>query len=160
MRRSIIVAMAANRVIGRENRIPWRCSADLRRFKSLTMGHDLIMGRRTFESIGRPLPGRRTIVVSGRIPAGAAGIEVARTLDEALALARGAETFLAGGERIYRDSLAFADRIYLTRIEAEIEGDVHFPVYDEAAWTLVSEERHPSEDGCDHPFRYEVYDRR
>ncbi len=159
MRRSIIVAMAANRVIGRDDQIPWRCSADLKRFKSLTMGHDLIMGRRTFESIGRPLPGRRTIVVSRRLPLGTPGVDVARTLSEAMALARGPEVFLAGGQEIYRAALEFAERIYLTRIEAEVDGNVHFPEFDEPAWTLALDEPHLASDGCDFDFRFQVYDR-
>ncbi|MEM7693693.1 MAG: dihydrofolate reductase [Pseudomonadota bacterium] len=125
---ALIAAVAQNGVIGRDNQIPWRIPADLKRFKALTMGHTLIMGRRTYQSIGRALPGRETVVVtSGNI----AGVATARSLGEAL-LAAGRPVFLAGGGRIYGEGMAFADTIYLTEVAGAPEGDAHFPKIDPA----------------------------
>ena len=143
---ALIAAVAANGVIGRGNRLPWRLPADLRRFKELTLGHALVMGRRTYESIGRPLPGRVTVVLT-RDPAFAPpGVAVARNLDEALAAAAAAcpgsgEVFVAGGAEVYAQALPRAGRLYLTRVEAEVEGDTRFPDFDPALWRLAAEER-------------------
>lgn len=163
MRISLIAAVAANGVIGRDNGLPWNLPADLRLFQALTMGHALIMGRRTWESFATPLPGRRIIVVTRRqdwdLPE---GVEVARSLDEALERAREAgdpEPFVAGGTEIFREALPKADRIYLTRIEAEIPGDTWFPDFDVAGWKIVEEEHH--EPDADHafPFTFQILDR-
>ena len=157
MKVSIIAAVARNGTIGVENRLPWRLPADLRRFKALTLGHHLIMGRKTFESVGA-LPGRVTIVVSRRGLGGAAGAEsvkVAPSVPEALDLARIAgeeEAFVAGGAEIYRAALDFADRIYLTRIERAFAGDAHFPQLDPEEWLEV-ESRHCERDEKN-PYRY------
>jgi dihydrofolate reductase len=144
---ALIAAVAANGVIGRDNRLPWRLPADLRRFKELTMGHALVMGRRTYESIGRPLPGRVTVVLT-RDPAFMAppGALAARSLEEALAAAAAAtpgagEVFVAGGAEVYAQALPRADRLYLTRVEAEVEGDARFPDLDPARWRLAAAER-------------------
>lgn len=162
MRISIIVAVAENGVIGRDNDLPWRLSADLKRFKSLTMGHHLLLGRKTWESIGRPLPGREMIVVSRsaldlpdgvhRSPSVEAGIERARAWDED-------ELFVAGGASIYAAVLPLCDRIYLTRIGAEIDGDVTFPDFDLDDWLVVEHEELSADDKNEHPTTFVVLDR-
>lgn len=157
MRRSIIVAVAENGVIGVDNALPWRLPADLQRFKRLTMGHHLIMGRKTFESIGRPLPGRTTVVLT-RGDFAAPGVVVARSLDEAFAAARDDdEPFVCGGAEIYALALPGADRVYLTRIERDYQGDARFGALDPARWQLRESERHGAGDP---PFRFETWDRR
>ena len=146
MRLSIIAALARNRVIGRDNRLPWRLPADWRRFKQLTMGHHLIMGRRTFESIGRPLPGRISIVLTGRRSYAPAGVQVASSLEKALRLARGDdEVFVGGGAGVYRQTLALADRMYLTLLPDDFDGDTYFPRYDESRWEVRRTEVHEPE---------------
>ncbi|MEW6426403.1 MAG: dihydrofolate reductase [Thermodesulfobacteriota bacterium] len=134
----IIAAMAANRVIGRGNSLPWHLPADLRRFRERTMGHALIMGRRTFESIGAPLPGRRTVVVSRNRDFAAPGVRVAADIDSALALCgEEALVFIAGGGEIYRLALPLADRIELTVLPRPVAGDVLFPEIDEGDFRLL-----------------------
>jgi dihydrofolate reductase len=160
MTRSIIVAVARNGVIGVANRLPWRLPADLSRFKRLTMGHHIIMGRKTYESIGRPLPGRTTIVVTRTAGFDVPGVDVARDLDEAFALAasRGdAEPFVCGGAQIYDQALPRCDRVYLTVIERDFTGDAVFPGVDPAHFTLVASEPHLDDEL---PFRFETWDRR
>ena len=127
---SIIVAMAKNRVIGNQGQLPWHLPTDLRRFRQLTMGHPLLMGRRTFEAIGRPLPGRRTIVLSRNPGYEAAGCDLADDLNAALLMARGAdELFICGGAQIYRQTLPLAERIYLTELATAV--DAFFPAVPE-----------------------------
>lgn len=134
----MIAAVARNGVIGVENRLPWRLPADLRHFRRLTMGHFLVMGRRTFESSG-PLDGRCILVLSRHSPQLPAGAELVRSLDEAVARAQAEgedELFVAGGEEVYRLALPRADRIYLTRVEAEFDGDTRFPELDPGSWRV------------------------
>jgi dihydrofolate reductase len=145
---SLVVAVAANGIIGRGNRLPWHLPEDLAHFRRLTFGHPVIMGRRTFESIlaslGKPLPGRTSIVVTRAPERALAGAVVAGSLDAAIAAAGEApEVFVIGGAEIYRLALARADRIYLTRIEAAFDGDVAFPPLDPAEWREASREAHP-----------------
>ena len=131
--------MAKNRVIGVNNALPWHLSADLKRFKALTMGHHIIMGRRTFESIGRILPGRTNIVITRNESYGTAGLTIAHNLTEALALsAKDDEVFVIGGEQLYREALLVADRIYVTCIDKEFEGDSYFPEIKQEAWRSTS----------------------
>ncbi|OGU14552.1 MAG: diacylglycerol kinase [Geobacteraceae bacterium GWC2_53_11] len=138
---SLIVAMARNRTIGANNTLPWRCPEDLKRFKSLTMGHHMIMGRKTFDSIGRPLPGRITVVLSRDPDLAVDGCLMARSLPEALdACAGDSEVFIVGGAEIYAQSLALADTLYLTEIQQDVEGDAHFPEFDMNAWQETSRE--------------------
>ena len=138
---TLIVARARNGVIGRDGTLPWRLPEDLAFFKRTTMGHPIVMGRRTWESIGRPLPGRRSIVVSQRAGLAAAGTEVARSLDDALRLCEGSsEVFVIGGAQLYRDALPRADRLVVTEIDADFEGDTHWPAPDEAIWREASRE--------------------
>ncbi len=159
---SVIVAAAENGVIGREGGLPWRLSADLKRFKRITMGHPMVMGRKTWESIGRPLPGRTSIVVSrqdGYDP-GVAGVLTAADLDGALKLAAaapgGEEVFVIGGAQLYAAALPRADKLYLTRVHAEVEGDVFLPEVDWAAWRVVVEESFESDAANDYPHTYRV----
>lgn len=146
----VVAAVARNRVIGSAGDLPWRLPADMRRFKAITLGKPMVMGRKTFDSIGRPLPGRRTIVVT-RDPAWAAeGVETAPSLEAALALAGTGdpeEIVIAGGGEIYAQALPLADRMRLTWVEAEPEGDAMFPAFDAADWQETARERHPAEDG-------------
>ena len=153
--------MAQNRVIGRNNALPWHLPADLKRFKSLTMGHAVILGRKTFDVIGRPLPGRRWIVLTRDRRWSHAGVLVAHDLDQALRSVAGeAEVFVAGGADVYAQALDRADRIYLTVIHAEIEGDARFPAIDLTDWELVDDERHEADARHTHAFSFQRYERR
>ena len=132
---SIIAAMAKNRVIGIDNTLPWRLPADMAHFKALTMGHHIVMGRKTYESLGRPLPGRTSVIITRSPDFEAPGCIVAGSIEQALAACRGdAEVFVIGGAELYRQALTFADRIYLTEIQAEFAGDAFFPEFDRGAW--------------------------
>ncbi len=155
---SAIVAMASNRCIGKDNALPWRLPADLKRFKQLTMGHALVMGRKTYESIGRPLPGRTMIVVTRQQDYAPEGVQVAHSLEQALGMAHGDEVFLAGGADIYRQAMDRVRRLYLTRIDREYEGDAFFPPLDLSAWTLLAEEHHPATT-TEPPFSFLTYER-
>ena len=160
MKVSLIAAMAKNRTIGLDNALPWHLPADQRYFKAKTMGHSLVMGRRTFESIGeRPLPGRKTIVVSRRRDYAPPGVEVAHSLDEALARAEGEEVFVAGGEEIFREALPRAHRLYLTRIERDFPGDTFFPEFDESAWRLLDRERHEATAEIPFAYSFEIWEK-
>ena len=158
MRISAIVAMATNRCIGRDNTLPWRLPADLKRFKQLTMGHSLVMGRKTYESIGRPLPGRRIIVLTRQHGYAPEGVQVAHSLEQALELARGDEVFIAGGADLYRQAMERVRRLYLTRIGRDYEGDTFFPELDLSGWRLVAEEHHPAT-ATEPPFSFLTYER-
>ncbi|HYO72378.1 MAG TPA: dihydrofolate reductase [Archangium sp.] len=155
---SAIVAMATNRCIGRDNTLPWRLPADLKRFKQLTMGHTLVMGRKTYESIGRPLPGRSTVVVTRQRDYAPEGVQVAHSLEQALELARGDEVFIAGGADLYRQAMAHVRRLYLTRIGRDYEGDTFFPEVDLSGWRLLAEEHHPAT-ATEPPFSFLTYER-
>ena len=150
---SVIAAIARNRVIGVENRLPWHLPADLRRFRAITWAKPIVMGRRTHESIGRPLPGRRNIVITrrGRVMD---GCERADSLPAALAMtAKMPETVVIGGARCYREVLPLAQRMYITRIDADFEGDVWFPDWDPAEWAERESERVAP--GAAVPYGYE-----
>ncbi|MBI4411764.1 MAG: dihydrofolate reductase [Deltaproteobacteria bacterium] len=128
---SIIVAMSKNGVIGKDNKIPWHLSEDLKRFKKITMGHPIVMGRKTFESIGKPLPGRENIVITHNPKFCADGVRVVHGLDQAMkGYKLDEEIFVIGGAEIYKSALPLADKVYLTRIEKEFEGDAFFPESD------------------------------
>lgn len=158
---SLIVAMSSNGVIGRDGRLPWRLPEDLRRFKRLTTGHHVIMGRRTFDEIGRPLPGRTNIVITRDRTWRPEGVRVVHSLDEALAAVDPAETetFIIGGAAIYALALPRADRLYITRVEAAVPGDTCFPPFDEAAWRRTKFEHHPADAKHAHAMTFEVYER-
>lgn len=157
---SLIVAMSENRVIGREGRLPWRLAADLRRFKRLTMGHHLLMGRKTFESIGRVLPGRTSVVITRQDGYTAAGVVVAYSLDQARQLAGGDDqVFVIGGAEIYRQALPSADRVCLTLIHAQVAGDTFFPELPSADWRLVEAIRHSSDAQNEYDHSFLTYER-
>ena len=157
---SIIVAVAENGVIGDRNALLWHISEDLKHFKALTSGHPVVMGRKTYESLGRPLPNRTNVVISRQeleIP----GCRVVHSLDEALALFPGdEEVFIIGGAQIYAEALPRADRFYLTRVFHDYEGDTRFPEWDEAQWRLVSSEAFPCGREYPWPFTFECWERR
>jgi len=132
---SIIVAMAQNRTIGVNNTLPWLCPEDLKHFKTLTMGHHMIMGRKTFDSIGKPLPGRTTVVVTRNSDLVIDGCIIAHSLQEAIHNCIGdEEIFIVGGAELYRQALPLVDTLYITEIQQDVEGDAHFPEFDRSAW--------------------------
>lgn len=156
---SIIVAVAENGVIGDKNTLLWHISEDLKHFKSITSGHPVIMGRKTFESLGRPLPNRENVVIS-RQNIVLDGCTVVHSLDEAVALFPASEeVFIIGGAQIYEQALPLADRFYLTRVLHSYQGDTCFPDWDEAAWRLVESEGFPSGAAYPYPFVFEMYER-
>ncbi|WP_434131507.1 dihydrofolate reductase [Methylocaldum sp. GT1BB] len=137
MKISLIVAMGENRVIGADNRMPWHLSADLKRFRKITMGKPLIMGRKTHKSIGRPLPGRKNIVLTSNREYAAPGCVVVHTLAEALSEADADEVMVIGGSSLYEELLAKADRLYLTLIHREFAGDTFFPEFEWKEWSEI-----------------------
>lgn len=158
---SLIVAMAENRVIGRDNQMPWHLPADLRHFKSVTLGKPVIMGRKTFESIGRPLPGRRNLVISRNTEWQADGVETVNSLDAALALVNAHdEVMILGGGQLYRDALPLAHRLYLTHIELNVDdADTWFPDFGIYQWRQVVEERHSADEKNPYNYRFETLER-
>jgi dihydrofolate reductase len=158
---SAIVAVSRNNIIGREGGMPWRQSGDLKRFKQLTMGHHMIMGRKTFDSVGRPLPGRTSIVLSRQatldLPA---GVLHAHDLDEALRLCSDdPEPFVIGGGEIYRLAMPRVTRLYLTRINAELSGDTRID-FDFSHWRLVGEEKHTADAKNEYAYVFQVWERK
>ena len=156
----LIAAVGRNGVIGRDNDLPWRIREDLQHFKQLTLGHTLVMGRKTYDSIGRPLPGRRTVVVTRQPDWSAPGVEVAHSLEEALKLAdsnetqaTGSDVYVAGGGEIYRQALPYADRLELTEVDQSPAGDTTFPTLDPTQWAETARTPH---DG----FTFVTYTRR
>ncbi len=172
---TLVAAIADNGVIGRDNALPWRLPEDLRRFKALTLGHTLLMGRLTYESIGRPLPGRRTLVLTSdpswlarqNLDAEAVGsadtvatLATAATIQQVLELAANdPELFVVGGARVYESTLPIADRLSLTRVHAAPQGDTSFPPIDLSAWKLTCQEHHESDDSHAFAFTFECYER-
>ena len=166
VRLAVIVAAAENGVIGRNNTLPWHLPEDLRYFKRVTMGKPIVMGRKTFESIGRPLPGRTNIVITRNRAYLAAGIKVVSSLDEALSLAGDIalidgveELVVIGGAEIYRTAIPRADRLYITEVHAEVEGDALLPDIDWENWLEVGRERHAAGDTNPHDYSFVTYNR-
>jgi dihydrofolate reductase len=158
---SLIVAMAQNGVIGRDNALPWRLPDDLRRFKAFTLGKTLLMGRKTFESIGRPLPGRANLVLTRDSGWQADGVVVVHSVEEALAnTAPGSELVAIGGAEIYRLVLPFARRIYLTHVHADVPGDTYFPEFDPTQWADVECHPHPADEQHEYPMTFVTLERR
>jgi dihydrofolate reductase len=159
---SFVVAVSANGVIGRNDTVPWRLSTDLKRLKSLTMGHHVIMGRKTFETLPAPLPGRTNVVVTReagyRAPE---GVLVAASVEEALELAAAdEEIFILGGAQIYAQALHRANRMYLTEVHTDVKGDTYFPDFDEVVeWKLVDREDHEADEKNEFPFSFLLYER-
>lgn len=158
---SLIAAVDRNGLIGAGRRMPWHLPADLRRFRQITMGHPIIMGRATWDSLGRPLPGRENVVVSTRLALDTPGCTVVRSVDAAiLAASRADEAMVIGGATLYAQTLAQAERIYLTRVDGAFEGDVFFPCFDETAWVEVAREPHPADDENPWPYAFTVLERK
>ncbi len=155
---SIIVAAAENNVIGRNNELPWHISEDLRYFKKTTMGKMILMGRKTYESIGRPLPGRINVVLTRDPEWRADGVKTIHSLEDARCLQdAGDELFVIGGEQVYREVLDRADTIYLTRVKASVKGDAFFPSISERDWKLVSSR--PGLEPADYEYEFQVFER-
>ena len=157
---SLIAALATDRVIGMENAMPWHLPGDLAWFKRNTLNKPVIMGRKTFESIGRPLPGRLNIVISSK-PGEHEGVTWVTSVDAALAAAGGVEEVMVmGGGRVYEQFLPKANRLYLTHIDAEVEGDTHFPDYEPDDWKSTFSEFHDADEQNSHGYCFEILDRR
>jgi dihydrofolate reductase len=162
MRISLIAAQAENGVIGRGGQLPWRLKADLQRFKQLTTGHTVIMGRKTWESIGRPLPDRRMVVITRQSGYHAEGVQIVSSLDDALAIAQSAgdtEAFVIGGAEIYRLALSRADRLYMTLVLTEVDGDTQFPEVDWDTWERVDSASHDADADNEYPTLFYTFDR-
>jgi dihydrofolate reductase len=160
VRISIVVAVSRNGVIGRDNRIPWRLPRDRRHFRRLTLGKPVVMGRLTYESIGRPLDGRTNIVVTRDHGFAAPGCRVVGSFEEALEAARPAEeAMVIGGGEIYARALPVADRVYLTRVETEVEGDAFFPELSSAQWREVESQTFDADERNPHPLRFVTLER-
>jgi dihydrofolate reductase len=160
---SAIVAVAGNGVIGKDNGIPWYLPADLKYFKRITLNHHVIMGRKTFESIGRPLPKRTNIIISRNPFFIASNCLTASSVEEALSIAEDngeEEAFIIGGGQIYASAMPYLDRIFLTQVELEVEGEVRFPALDMKEWRLVSSESHPADEQNEYGYSFKVYERR
>ena len=156
---NIIVAVAQNGVIGDKNRLLWHISEDLRNFKRITSGHPVVMGRKTFESLGRPLPNRTNVVIT-HSDATFEGCTTAHSLAEAVAMfPADEEVFVIGGAQIYEQALPTAGRFYLTRVGRAYDGDTLFPQWDESEWRLVSREHFKRGENFDAPFTFEIYER-
>lgn len=163
---SMIVATADNNIIGKDNTMPWHLPADLAYFKKITLGKPIIMGRKTYESIGRPLPGRRNIVISRDESYVAEGIDTVTSVEHALALVDGSdgsqavkEIMVIGGGAIYKHCLPNADRLYVTHIKAKVDGDTQFPNYDNASWQKTSSELRSSDEKNAYDLNFCVYER-
>lgn len=159
---NIIAAVAENGVIGKDNDLPWYLPADLKRFKELTIGHTVIMGRKTHESIvqrlGKPLPNRHSIVLSRGLEASA--LEIAKDLAEALEMADSDEVFVIGGESVFSESLKVADRLYLTEVHAKIDGDVYFPKFDQSQWVEIERVKFKADEKNQYPFNFITLERK
>lgn len=153
----IIVAISKNRVIGKNNELIWKLSSDLKRFKELTTGHPVVMGRKTYESIGKPLPNRRNIIITRNLEYRVEGCEIVSSLEEALLLT-GSDCFIIGGGEIYKHSLEVADRIYLTLVNKEFEGDTQFPELGKE-WAKMSRKDFEADEKNEYNYSFIQYDR-
>lgn len=161
MKLSLVVAMDKNRVIGIDGGLPWHLSTDLKYFRDITMGKPIIMGRKTYESIGRPLPGRRNIVVTRNDQLEAPGCDVVTSLDAALELVQDVpEVMMVGGASLYLDTLLMADHIYMTEVHAEVEGDTWFPEIDQKQWREVSRTAFSADEKNEYDYSFVVYERK
>ena len=162
---SLLVAMAKNRVIGINNRLPWHLSDDLKHFKSLTMGHAIVMGRKTYESIGRTLPGRMNVIVTRQLHYKIPGALVVNSIESALRICEehdttgSGESFIIGGEELYRQTLAFCQRIYVTEIQSVFEGDAFFPEIDQMEWIEIERQKRMGENAGDLEHHFVVLER-
>ena len=153
--------MDNNRLIGSNNGLPWKLPADLQHFKSVTMGKPIIMGRKTWQSLGRPLPGRLNVVVTRDRNFSAEGAEVVYSLDEALRLVKDAEeVMIIGGANLYHQAMDHVEQLYLTRVDGEFEGDAWFPEIAEQEWELLQSESHQADENNPHSYRFEAWRRK
>lgn len=160
---SLLVAMDQNRLIGRNNQLPWHLPEDLRYFKKTTMGHTIIMGRKTFESIGKPLPGRENMVMSRNRnfqPEGCVVIHSWEPVMERNSRNPDQEIFVIGGQRLFEQAIAFADRMYITEIDEQFEGDTFFPAFDPSEWQLISKTKGKKDDQNPYDYSFCVYERK
>jgi dihydrofolate reductase len=160
---ALVLAVSENGVIGKDNALPWRLPADLRYFRKVTASYPLIMGRKTFDSVGRPLPGRRNIIITRQANFQIPGCDVVHTLDEAIQLAQSTnapQISIVGGAEIFRQALPLATRIYLTRIHAEFEGDAFFAIPDPEKWKEVSRDDHLADAENPYSYSFIVYERK
>lgn len=156
---SLIAAVDRNGLIGSEGKLPWHLPADLKHFKKLTIGHPVVMGRRTFESLGKPLSNRRNVVLTKDYRFKAEGAETVHSVEEALQILTEGEVFVIGGAQVFKDFLPWADRIYLTVIDQEFAGDTFFPEFNQEDWFLVSETAGKVDDENPYFHRFLVYER-
>ena len=160
---SLLVAMDERRGIGKDNRLPWRLSSDLKRFRELTMGHHILVGRKTFESIGKPLPGREMIVITRNEDFKTAGCLVVHSLEAGIQIARDrreGELFICGGAEIYAETLGLADRIYLTQVQTVVDADTFFPELSSDDWIVEEIARHEADEKNQYAFTFKVLTRR
>jgi len=159
---SFVVAMDKNRIIGKNNQLPWHLPADLKFFKQVTMGHPIIMGRKTFESIGKPLPGRENIILTRNEDYRAEGCKVIHTVAEIKQIEEETqgEVCVIGGAEIFKEAFPMADRLYITWIEEEFEGDTYFPEFDEKEWNVISKEQGPQDEKNPYLYYFVIYERR
>jgi len=159
---SIIVAVAKNNVIGKDNDIPWYLPADLKYFKRTTLNHHIIMGRKCFQSIGKPLPKRTNIIITRNPYYTASNCLVTHSIEEALGMAydnQEQEAFIIGGGEIYKQSMDLADKLYLTEVDLEVDGEIYFPTINPKEWKLISEEAHKPDEKNEHPYIFKIYER-
>jgi dihydrofolate reductase len=157
---SLIAAIGKNRELGFKNKLPWHLPDDLKHFREITTGHAVVMGRRTFESIGKPLPNRKNIVMARSLDFEAPGFLVAHSFGEVLALAgNDTEVFVIGGAETYATALPVAKRMYLTFVDAEVPADSFFPDFNEAEWREISSEHHPADDRHPYSFTFKIFER-
>lgn len=163
MRISFIVAKSENNVIGVDNKLPWHLKADLQNFKKITMGHHILMGRKTFESIGKALPGRMSLVISNTPKANEESVLWFTSLFRAIKQAERngeSELFIIGGEKVFKAALSLCDRIYLSEVKGEVKGDAYFPQLSQKNWKIVSEIQFKKDDNNDHDFTFSILDRK
>ncbi|TDB50315.1 MULTISPECIES: dihydrofolate reductase [Bacillaceae] len=156
---SLIVAMDNNRLIGKENDLPWRLPADLQYFKQTTTGHTIVMGRKTFESIGKPLPNRRNVILTGNKDYHHEGVKVIHSVDDLISLEEESELFVIGGATVYEQTMNVATRLYVTHIEEAFEGDTYFPEIDSSVWKEVSKKQGVKDEKNPYVYYFTVYER-
>ncbi|MEH7388572.1 dihydrofolate reductase [Bacillus sp. JJ1521] len=158
---SLLVAMDKNQLIGKDNDLPWRLPADLAYFKRVTMGHPIFMGRKTYDSIGRPLPGRENIIVTRDTSYEAEGCKVIHSIDDIVKMSEETEKelFVIGGAEIFKEILRHSDRLYITEIEEEFEGDTYFPAFDKTEWKVISKEKGIKDEKNPYEYTFLVYEK-
>lgn len=157
---SIIVATDKNGAIGKDNALLWHLPNDLKRFKAITSGHPIVMGRKTFESIGKPLPNRRNVIISNNKNYKADGCEVVHSLKEALELCKGSDIYIIGGGSIYKEAMDIADNLYLTLVDVELDADTHLENFDLDKWSLVNSEEHLADEKHQYDYQFLDYKRK